>query len=76
MNLMTILIIIYHAKWTIGNAIYDNTINKYDNFGVDVFVFVPGFDLEYSLTKNDHFETYIFERILPAFYTFEIINKE
>ena len=77
MGLMALLIIIYHAEWTTNINVYDMTINKFGSIGVDVFVFISGFGLAYALTKYDDFATYIikrFGRILPAYYTFEIIN--
>ena len=77
MGLMAIIIIIYHAKWSTNNWLFENTINKYGSIGVDVFVFVSGFGLAYALTKYDSFEKYIikrFRRILPAYYMFEILN--
>ena len=77
MGLMALLIIVYHARWTTGVPLYDNTINRYGSIGVDVFVFVSGFGLAYSLTKTPDVGAFMrkrLARILPAYYAFEGIN--
>ncbi len=77
MGLMALLIIVYHAKWETNSWIFNNTVNRYGSIGVDVFVFVSGFGLAYALTKSHGFSSYMIrrlERILPAYYSFQILN--
>jgi peptidoglycan/LPS O-acetylase OafA/YrhL len=77
MGLMALLIILYHADWSTGFRIYDNTVNQFGSIGVDVFVFVSGFGLSYALAKSERYEMYFsrrLARILPAYYIFEFAN--
>lgn len=71
MGLMAMLIVVYHAYLPVQNPLYRFTIGKNGGIGVDVFVFVAGFGLAYSLERADGAGTYMgrrLARLLPTYY--------
>ncbi len=67
MGISMIIIMIFHQYFVQGNVIL-KTIGLYGNYGVDVFLFVSGFGLAYSLQKNSTLTFYKrrLVRIIPA----------
>lgn len=71
MGLMAIIIVLYHARLSTSFTLYNATIGRFGSTAVDVFVFVSGFGLAYSLRKHAGFGEYYarrLERVLPSWY--------
>lgn len=70
MGIGTILIVFFHAPIPvqIDNSLF-HIIKQRCFFGVDIFIFLSGFGLYYSILKNNKKQFYIrrFKRIYPSF---------
>ena len=59
MGLMALLVIVYHARLETGFRLYDAVIGRHGSIAVDVFVFVAGFGLAFSLAKDGDLGRYM-----------------
>jgi len=77
MGFAAFMIMCLHAYWKPDFWLWNFFINKYGNAGVDIFVFLAGFGLAFSLEKKPNFHRYYvhrLERILPAYYIAMVIK--
>lgn len=76
MGLMAVVIVIYHQYLHTNFALYDYTIGRFGSIGVDVFLFLSGFGVAFSLRKSTSLSVYYshrLERILPIYYGYLLV---
>ncbi|MBR6766342.1 MAG: acyltransferase [Clostridia bacterium] len=77
MGVAALMIVCLHAYWEPHFLPWNILINKYGNAGVDIFVFLAGFGLAFSLEKKPAFHEYYarrLKRILPVYYAAIILK--
>lgn len=71
MGVAALMIVCLHSYWNPNFLPWNLLINTYGNTGVDLFVFLSGFGIAFSLEKSSDFRRFYtrrLERILPAYY--------
>jgi len=77
MGVAALMIVCFHAYWKPAFRPWVFFINNYGNTGVDMFAFVAGFGIAFSLEKDPDFYRYYkrrIERVLPPYYTALLIQ--
>lgn len=77
MGTMAILILLLHAKLPIPFVPYEALINTRGNIAVDVFCFLSGFGLAFSLEKTSGLGDFMarrLARILPPYYAYLLLR--
>lgn len=71
MGVAALMILCFHAYWKPNFRPWILFIHNYGNTGVDIFTFVAGFGLAFSLEKDPDFYRFYkrrLERVLPPYY--------